>query len=125
HPDPADGATRDPRPTDTTRENQLALRQRLPLWARYHPVNGLDARGARLFALRRLLLLAEVPVEDERFPLGVAGDPLPVAPELRIVGGQKLEARQGPLAELVDHVPVAEDALDVPVRSQRPEVDDA
>lgn len=71
-----------------------------------------------------LLLLAEVPVEEERLPLGIAGDPLPVTSELRVVGRQELEPGDRPLPELLDDVPVPEDGLDLPVRRQRTEVDD-
>ena len=48
------------------------------------------------------LVVAEVPVEDQVLALGVAGDPLAVAAELRVVRRQELQAGHRPLAELVD-----------------------
>ena len=71
-----------------------------------------------------LLLGTEVPIEDESLTLGVAGHAFPVPAELGIVGREELEPGQRPLAELVDHAPVAEDALDLPVGGQGTEVDD-
>jgi hypothetical protein len=71
-----------------------------------------------------VLVRAEVPVEDQSLTLRVASDPFPVAAELRVVRREELEPGQGPLAELVDDPPVAEDALDLPVRGQGTEIDD-
>ena len=73
---------------------------------------------ARL-AVRLLRLVAEVPFEDEVLALGVAGDALAVAAELRVVDGQQLQPGHRPLAELVDRALVAEDAVDLPVRRDR------
>ena len=70
------------------------------------------------------LVVAEVPLEDEVLALGVAGDPLPVAAELRVVRREQLQPGDRALAELVDHAPVAEDAVDLPVGRDRAEVDD-
>ena len=70
------------------------------------------------------LLGAEVPVEDEGLTLRVARHPFPVATELRVVGREELEAGQGPLPELVDDCPVAEDTLHLPVGGEGTEVDD-
>jgi hypothetical protein len=77
------------------------------------------SKGFALF-----LFGAEVPIEDQSFTLRVAGDPLPVAAELRVVRWEQLETGQRPLPELVDDGAVAEDALDLPVGGQRTEVDD-
>ena len=71
-----------------------------------------------------LFVVAEVPLENEVLALGVARDALTVAAELRIVRRQELEAGDGPLAELVDHPAVTEDAVHFPVRRDRAEVDD-
>jgi len=70
------------------------------------------------------LFRAEVPIEDESLTLRVAGHPFTVAAELRVVGREELKAGQGPLAELVDDRPVAEDALHLPVGSERTEIHD-
>ena len=56
--------------------------------------------------------------------LGVARDPLPVAPELRVVGREELQSRDRTLAELVDHATVAEDAVHLPVGRDRPQLHD-
>ena len=56
--------------------------------------------------------------------LGVAGDALAVAAELRVVAGQQDEAGEHPGAELVEHRAVAPVAVDLPVRRHRAEVDD-
>ena len=71
-----------------------------------------------------LFVVAEVPLEDEVLALGVARDPLAVAAELRVVRREQLEPGDGPLAELVDHATVAEDAVDLPVGRDRAEVHD-
>ena len=68
---------------------------------------------------------AEVPVEQDVLALGVADDALPVAPELGIVAGQQHEAGQHPGPELLDHLAVAEVAVDLPVRRHRAQVDHA
>lgn len=73
---------------------------------------------------RSIVFGSEVPVEDESLTLRVAGHPFTVAPELRVVRREQLEPGQGPLPELVDDRPVAEDALNLPVWGQGPEVDD-
>ena len=65
---------------------------------------------------------AEVPLEQQVLALGVAGHPLPVAAELRVVRRQQHEPGLGPLAELLDDVAVAEVRLDLPVRRDRAEV---
>ena len=70
------------------------------------------------------VLGAEVPVEEQSFTLRVTRHTLAIPPELRIVGREELEAGQGPLPELVDDSPVAEDTLDLPVGGQGTEVDD-
>ena len=69
------------------------------------------------------LFVAEVPVEDEVLALGVAHDPLAVAPELRVVGREQLQAGQRPLAEVVDELTLAEHPVDLPVRGDRAQVD--
>jgi hypothetical protein len=74
-------------------------------------------------AVESFVVGTEVPVEDQSLTLGVASDPFPVAAELRVVRGEELEPGQGPLAELVDDRPVAEDALDLPVGGQGTEID--
>jgi hypothetical protein len=71
-----------------------------------------------------LIFGSQVPVEDESLTLRVAGHPFTVAAELRIVRGEQLEPGQGPLAELVDDSPVAEDALHLPVGGQGTEIHD-
>ena len=71
-----------------------------------------------------VFVVAEVPLEDEVLALGVARDPLAVAPELRVVRREELQPGDRPLAELVDHAAVAEDAVDLPVGRDRAEVDD-
>ena len=81
-------------------------------------------RFAHYRAGHLLVFGAQVPVEDERLTLGVAGDALPVPPELRVVGREELQTGHRPLPELVDDPPVAEHALDLPVRGERTEVDD-
>lgn len=73
---------------------------------------------------RSLFFRPEVPIEDERLTLRVARHPFTVAPELRIVRGQELQAGQRPLAELVDDPPLAEDALDLPMGRQGTEIHD-
>ncbi len=73
---------------------------------------------------RSFVVGTEVPVQDQSLTLCVTGHPFTVAAELRVVGREELEPGQGPLAELVDDRPVAEDALDLPVRGQGTEVDD-
>jgi hypothetical protein len=73
---------------------------------------------------RLFLFGAEVPIEDQSLTFRVAGHPLPVPPELRIVRREQLQAGERPLAELVDDRPVAEDALHLPVGGQGTEVDD-
>ena len=49
-----------------------------------------------------LLGHTEVPVELEKLSLGVADDPLPVPPELRVVGRKKRQPCKGAVTELVD-----------------------
>src|SRR5439155_4470129 len=61
-----------------------------------------DAALSAGLELRFLLGDAEVPVEDEVLPLGVADDPLAVPAELRVVRGKKEEPGQRPLTELFD-----------------------
>ena len=48
---------------------------------------------------------AEVPLEQDVLPLGVADHPLPVAAELRVVGRQEHQAGEGPAPELLDDLP--------------------
>lgn len=72
-----------------------------------------------------LLGLAEVPLELDVLPLGVADHPLPVAPELGIVRWDQLEPSLHPIPEALDHGSVAEVALEVPMGRDRTEVDDA
>ncbi len=74
--------------------------------------------------LRGLLGEAEVPLEGQVLPLGVAHDPLPVAPELGVVGRQQHQPGQGPVPERLDRRGVPEVGLDLPVGGHRAEVDD-
>ena len=72
-----------------------------------HPGEDHDQHLRRSATRRRgrgglLLVVAEVPVEDQVLALGVARDALAVAPELRVVRREQLEPGQRPLAELVD-----------------------
>ena len=70
------------------------------------------------------LFRPEVPVEDQSLTLRVARHPFPVAPELRVMRREQLEAGQGPLAEFVDDAAVPVHALHLPMGGQRTEVDD-
>ena len=70
------------------------------------------------------LLGTEVPVEDQGLTLRVTRHAFAVPAELRVVRREELEPGQRPLTELVDHAPVAEDTLDLPVGGQGTEVDD-
>src|SRR5918995_6104757 len=70
------------------------------------------------------LLVPEIPLEDQALTFGVACDPFPVAPELRVVRWEQLEPRERPLPELVDEPPVAEHAVHLPVRRDGPQVHD-
>src|ERR1700730_7737819 len=72
-----------------------------------------------------VLRKSEVPVEQEVFALRVAYDPLPVSPELGVVGREQQQPGQRPLSELLDEVAVTEVGVDPPVRGHRTEVDDA
>ena len=81
-------------------------------------------RGALAASASALFVVAEVPLEDQVLALGVARDALAVAAELRVVRRQELEPGERPLAELVDHAAVAEDAVHFPVRRDRAEVHD-
>ncbi len=69
-----------------------------------------------------LRLVAEIPFQDEVFTLRVAGDPLAVAAELRVVDRQQLQAGHRPDPELVDGTLVAEHAVDLPVGRDRARV---
>ena len=72
-----------------------------------------------------VLRQTEIPVEQQTFALGVANDPLPVAAVLRIVGGEKEQARQDPLTEVLDQVAITEVRIDSPVGGDRAQVDHA
>ena len=72
-----------------------------------------------------VLGLAQVPIDQEVLPLGVAVDPLPVAPELRVVRGQQEQPGQGPLAEVLDHRTLTEVRVHPPVRHDGAQVHDA
>ena len=85
------------------------------------PVERLTACAGRLLAF----VVAEVPFEDEVLALGIAGDPLAVAAELRVVRREQLQAGLRPLRELLDRLGVAEHAVNLPVGRDRTEVDDA
>jgi hypothetical protein len=65
---------------------------------------------------------AEVPLEDDVLPFGVADDALPIAAELRVMGRQQHQACQRPLTKLLDHAAVPELRLDLPVRCHWTEV---
>ena len=54
----------------------------------------------------------------------VAHDALPVAAELRVVAGEQHQPGEHPGAELVEHLPLAPVAVDLPVRRHRPVVHD-
>ena len=56
--------------------------------------------------------------------LGVTGDPLAIASELRVVGWQQLKPSHGTLAEFVDRATVTEDAVHLPMGRDRAEIDD-
>src|SRR5688572_23634950 len=71
-----------------------------------------------------VFVVAEIPLEDEVLALGVAGDALAVATELRVVRREQLQPGDRTLTELVDRAAVAEDAVHVPVRRDGAEVDD-
>lgn len=72
-----------------------------------------------------LLVVTEVPVELQALALRVAGHALAVATKLRVVRREQLETGSHPHTELIDDVRVTENALYVPVRSDRAQVDDA
>src|SRR5690606_29000552 len=71
-----------------------------------------------------VLGVAQVPLEQDVLPLGVAHHPLAVAAELGVVRRQQHEPGHHPSPELLDELAVAEVGLDLPVRRHRPEVDD-
>src|SRR6478735_10066064 len=86
----------------------------------------LSFREGRARARRRtgsVLGQAEVPVEEDVLALGVAHHALAVPTELGVVGRHELETGLDAVAEPVDHGPVAEVALDLPVRRHGAEVD--
>ena len=56
--------------------------------------------------------------------ISIMNDPVVVAPELRIMARDKLQAGKASLAKLFDQISVAEIALNIPVRRDRPEVHD-
>ena len=58
------------------------------------------------------------------FALGVAGDALAVAAELRIVRGKKEQSGQNPGSELVDKAADFRLTLDVPMWRNRTQIDD-
>ena len=68
---------------------------------------------------------AQVPVEQEVLSLGIADYAFTVPTELRVVRWNQLQASLHPVPETLDHCSVAEVALQVPVGSDRAEVDDA
>ena len=72
---------------------------------------------------RVLLVIAEVPGDEDVLALGVAVDALPVAPKLRVMGREEHQARVHPVPEGLDQVRIAETRPDLPVRSSRSEVD--
>lgn len=84
-------------------------------------------------ALRRILFggrsgdrnVSEFPFDGDALALGVAGDALAVATELRIVACQKDEPCQHTRAELVEKGTVAVVPVDLPVRCDRTQIDDA
>jgi hypothetical protein len=65
---------------------------------------------------------AEVPFELKILSLSVADYSLAVAPELGIVRRQQLQTGVSPSTKVVNHSLLAEDALNVPMRRYRAEV---
>jgi hypothetical protein len=72
-----------------------------------------------------VLGIAKVPLEEDVLTLGVAYDPFTVAPELRVVRRQQHQAGHHPGTEVVDHLPIAEVGLHLPMRRHRAQVHDA
>src|SRR4029077_1693576 len=68
---------------------------------------------------------AEVPLEGDQLAFGVTDDPFAVAAELRDGTGQQHEPGEHPGAELVEELPVAPVAVDLPVGSHRAVVHDS
>src|SRR6056297_247230 len=69
--------------------------------------------------------VAEIPLDGDQLTLGVANDPLAVAPELRVVARKQHQPREHPGAELVEHLALAPVSVDLPVRRHRTVVHDA
>src|ERR1700722_10744636 len=59
----------------------------------------------------------EIPLQFEVLPLGVAHDPFPVAPELRIMGRQQGQPGDGAIAKRVDDLSITIIGLHLPMRS--------
>jgi hypothetical protein len=72
-----------------------------------------------------VLGIPEVPLEEDVFTLGIAYDPLAVAPELRVVGREQDQACHHPGTEVVDHLAITEVGLDLPVRGHGAQIHDA
>jgi hypothetical protein len=74
---------------------------------------------------RRLLGHPEVPLKDEILTLRVTHDAFAIPPELWVVRRQEHEAGQRSFAKSLDKDAVAELRLDLPVRGDRSEIDNA
>ena len=80
--------------------------------------SGASSTGHLLFGY------AQVPLEQDVLPLGIADHPLAVAPVLRIVGRKEHQPGHGPAAELLDQDRVSVVGAHLPVGGDRPEVHD-
>jgi hypothetical protein len=68
---------------------------------------------------------AEIPDEHKVLALGVANNALAVTPELRIVRGKQKKTGHHSRAEIVDEAADLGVTLDIPVGSDRAEIDDS
>ena len=69
--------------------------------------------------------VTEFPLDGDALALGVTGDALAVATELRVVAGEKHETGQHTRAELVEKGTVAVVPVDLPMRRDGAQIDDA
>jgi len=67
----------------------------------------------------------EFPLDGDALALGIAGDPLAVATELRVVTGEKNQAGQNAGPELVEEGAVSVVPVDLPMRRDGSQIHDA